>query len=176
MPIVPKHIRLQELAPMKMDMRFIDPFVASLQNVFVCMLGTQAQLGKPYLKGSMTQQIDVVAIIALTGDVIGSTVLGFPQETALAIASRFACEEMTMDHPDLPDALGELINMVTGSAKANLKGLSATISLPRVIAGQNVLVGGPKTMPFVVLPFKSDLGYFYLELSVLSNEKKQAAA
>lgn len=161
---------------MKMDMRFIDPFVASMQNVFTCMLGTPAQLGKPYLKGTMTQQIDLVAIISLTGDVIGSTVLGFPRETALAIASRFAGEEMTMDHPDLPDALGELINMVTGSAKANLVGLTVSISLPRVIAGRNVLVGGPKTLPFVVLPFKSELGYFYLELAVLSNDKANANA
>lgn len=160
---------------MKMDMRFIEPFVASLQNVFSCMLATPAQLGKPFLKGTMTQHVDVVAIIALTGDVIGSTVLGFPEATALAIASRFAGEEMTMDHPDLPDALGELINMVTGSAKANLKGISATISLPRVVAGQNVKVGGPKTLPFVVIPFKSDLGYFYLELAVLKNEQAQAA-
>ena len=160
---------------MKMDMRFIDPFVASLQNVFVCMLGTPAQLGKPYLKGTIDQQIDLVAVIALTGDVVGSTVLGFPMETALAVASRFASEEMGLDHPDLPDALGELINMITGSAKANLQGINATISLPRVIAGKNIKLGGPKAMPFVVLPFKSELGYFYLELSVLSNDQSQAA-
>ena len=119
--------------------------------------------------------MDIVAIISLSGDVIGSTVLGFPKQTALAIASQFAGEEMTLDHPDLPDALGELINMVTGSAKANLKGITASISLPRVIAGNSVMVGGPKTLPFVVIPFKSDLGYFYLELAVLSNEKSEAA-
>ncbi|MFG0248150.1 MAG: chemotaxis protein CheX [Phycisphaeraceae bacterium JB051] len=160
---------------MKMDMRFIEPFVSSLQNVFTCMLGTPAQLGKPFLKGAMSQKIDIVAIISLSGDVIGTTVLGFPKETALAIASQFSGEEMTLDHPDLPDALGELINMVTGSAKANLKGITAAISLPRVIAGKNVHVGGPKTLPFVVIPFKSDLGYFYLELAVLSNEKSEAA-
>lgn len=160
---------------MKMDMRFITPFVASLQNVFTCMLGTEAQLGKPYLKGTMDQQIDLVTIISLSGDVIGSTVLGFPEETALAIASKFACEKMTLDHPDLPDALGELINMVTGGAKANLQGITASISLPRVIAGKNVKVGGPKALPFVVLPFKSELGYFYLELSVLSNDQAKAA-
>lgn len=160
---------------MKMDMRFIEPFVASLQNVFTCMLGTPAQLGKPFLKGAMTQQVDVVAIISLSGDVIGSTVLGFPKQTALAIASQFAGEEMGMDHPDLPDALGELMNMVTGSAKSNLKGITASISLPRVVAGSNVKVGGPKALPFVVLPFKSELGYFYLELAVLSNDNAQAA-
>lgn len=157
-----------------MDVRYINPFIASVKKVFKTMLGTEVTVGKPtILLANGEPSSDVSAVIGLSGDAAGCVVLCLPMQTATAVASKFAGVEMTKDHPDFSDALGELANMVAGQAKAHLDGLSVSISLPSVIIGREHVVSQSRQRPRLLLPCESVLGTFTVEVAMIV-EKKSA--
>ena len=111
----------------------------------------------------------------------GCVVLCFPMATALKSASTFAGVELTADHEDFSDALGELANMVAGQAKAKLEGFNISISLPSVIIGQEHVVLQSRQRPRLAIPCDSALGRFTVEVAMVIQEKSadgtpQAAA
>jgi len=150
-----------------MDVRYINPFIEAVQNVFTTMLSTDTVIGKPFLKGSEDNgNTSVSVIIGLSGGMIGMIAMCLPNQTALKLAGKFAGQEMDMNHPDLADALGELLNMVAGQAKSKFDDLDTHLSLPRVITGRDLRVLNSKE-PTLVLPCDSTLGRFRLEITVL---------
>jgi chemotaxis protein CheX len=149
-----------------MDVNCINPFVKSIANVFSTMLSTEVTFGKPYVKTPTDPRPDVSGVIGLSGDVTGVVILGFKMPVAIKVASKFASLELTSDHPDFADALGELANMVAGGAKANMTGLDANISLPSVIVGENHEVVKSKANPSLVIPCKTPFGDFSVEVAM----------
>ncbi len=156
-----------------MDVRYINPFIEATHSVAKTMLEIETVLSKPSLKTGEEPPADICAVIGLAGDAAGSIMLCFPAKTAVKFASKFAGVEMTIDHPDLADALGELCNMVAGQAKAQLEGLKTSISLPRVISGKDIhaFQPGKGKDPILVLPFDTPFGRFRVEV-ILKIEKQ----
>ena len=163
-----------------MDVRYINPFVASICNVFETMIGMPVTVGKPALKQDQTAYTDVSGVIGFSGDATGSVVLAFSFDTAAKIATAFAGMDITPDHPDFADAMGELANMVAGGAKSKFEGLKVNISLPNVITGSDHSVCASKTTPRIVLPCSTEAGSFFVEIGMVVEKKtvgsNQAAA
>ena len=82
----------------------------------------------------------IIAVISLVGDVEWSLTLGFPKETAEAVAQKFTGFSVPFDSGDMGDAIGELANVIAGSVKSKLdqRGAKANISLPTVLRGSAV--------------------------------------
>ena len=158
-----------------MDVRFINPFMAGIKNVFTTMLSTDIIISKPRVKGKDESRPEVSAIIGFSGDAMGSVALCFSLKTASRTASKFAGEEIGRDHPCFADALGELANMVAGQAKAKFEGVSASISLPRVIVGKDMELLGSENTPVLVLPCDSSLGRFTTEVTMAIVKKKTSS-
>jgi len=156
-----------------MDVRLINPFIAGIKNVFMTMLNTDIIISKPRLKEKDESGSEVSAIIGFSGDAVGSVALCFSLRTAAKAASKFAGEDVGRDHPCFADALGELANMVAGHAKSKLQGVSASISLPRVIVGRRMELLESESTPVLVLPCDSSLGRFTTEVTI-SMAKKRA--
>ena len=156
-----------------MDVRFINPFIKSISNIFTTMLSSEVDFQKPFVKSATAQKPDVSAIIGFSGDASGAVVLCFQKATAVKIASTFACTELTIESPDFADALGEIANMVAGGAKAEFQGIEVNISLPSVIVGTGHEVVKSNAHPSLVLPCQSPFGGFTVEVSM--EVKKQAA-
>ena len=154
-----------------MDVKFINAFVAAIQNVFKTMLGTEVGVGKPMLKQADLVSAEVSGIIGLSGEVQGSVVLSFQEDAASRIASTFAGVELTLDSPDFADAIGELANMVAGNAKKDFVGYETSISLPSVIIGKGHKVSQSKVWPFLVIPCQTGLGNFNVEVALITNKK-----
>ncbi len=150
-----------------MDPAYITPFVGSISNVFETMLQLPVTVGSPSIKSQGTPSHDVSGIIGMTGDVEGTVVLSFPTATAERAVSLFTGTELASTHEDFADAIGELVNMVSGGAKAQFKGKSVGISTPSVIIGSEHSVFGRKDMTTVVIPCTSDIGEFSVEVSML---------
>jgi len=150
-----------------MDVRYINPFIASIKNVFSTMVQTEVTIGKPALRSDHDQSVDVSGVIGLSGDITGAVVLGFSSEVACKIASTFAGIDMTLDHPDFTDAIGELANMVAGNAKKDFTGHNVSISLPSVIVGAGHLVSQLKASPTLVIPCNSPAGSFNVEVALV---------
>ena len=155
-----------------MDVRFINPFVKSICNTFETMCGLKVTVGEPQLKTSDDPKTDVSGVIGFSGDAAGSVVLNFSFETASKIATAFAGVEISPEHPDFADAIGELANMVAGGAKGQFKELSIGISLPNVIVGHNHNVSASRTTPRIVIPCTTDAGTVQVEVAMVLGRTK----
>lgn len=159
-----------------MDVKFINPFVASIANVFETMVNTKVKVEKPMLKQADLITAEVSGIIGLSGDVQGCVVLSFPGDVATKIASKFAGTELPVNHPDFTDAVGELANMVAGNAKKDFPDQAdVSISLPSVIIGPGHKVSQSKSSPFLVIPCDTEFGRFNVEVALIVNKTPVAA-
>jgi chemotaxis protein CheX len=155
-----------------MDPSFITPFVSSIQNVFTTMLQLPVSIGTPRLKAGGPASHDVSGVIGMSGDVSGSIVLSFPRATAEAVVALFCGEQLDSDSADFADAVGELVNMVSGGAKANLGAKSVSISCPSVVIGAGHFIAQQKDTPCVVIPCSTDCGDLTIEVAI----RQQVAA
>lgn len=149
-----------------MDPALITPFIKSVQNVFATMLQLPVEVEDPKIKDGSSSTYDVSAIIGMSGDCVGSVVLSFELESALRIVALFTGSEVQSDSPDFADAVGELVNMISGGAKANFVGRKASISTPSVVLGARHVVSAQKDQPVIILPCVTDCGRFAIEVSI----------
>lgn len=149
-----------------MDASYISPFIQSIQNVFATMLQLPVQVGEPRVKSSKDASFDISGIIGMSGDLVGSVVLSFPTATAERVVALFTGREMKADSPDFPDAVGELVNMITGGAKVRFENRKVSISCPSVVVGSNHVVAPMKDAPCIVIPCNTDCGELVIEVTM----------
>lgn len=149
-----------------MDPAYIKPFIASIQNVFSTMMQLPVSVKEPFLKTDDSPVHDISGIIGMSGDVMGSVVLSFPQATGENCVALFCGQKLQMGTPDFADAIGELVNMVSGGAKALFKDKKASISCPSVIIGGNHRVARQSDIPCIVIPCSTDCGELYIEVAI----------
>ena len=148
-----------------MDSSYILPFVQAVENVFDTMLHLTVQAGAPSVKSSGQPSYDVSGIVSMAGDVEGAVVLSFPTTTAERVVSLFTGAELDQTHADFADAVGELVNMISGNAKAKFEGKQVDISCPSVIVGAGHVVFNAKDMTGVLIPFTCEVGDFAVEVA-----------
>ena len=159
-----------------MDIRYINPFVKSIQNVFKTMLSAEVEFKKPHVMADEEQRPDVSSIIGFSGDATGSVVLSFSKDVAVKAAATFAGAAMEMHTEDFADAIGELANMVAGGAKAEFEGLNINISLPSVIIGEGHEVSRSGVYPRLVIPCNCKFGAFVVGVSMKIQKPAMAGA
>jgi chemotaxis protein CheX len=130
------------------------------------MLQTEVSFDKPTVKTAATPCMDVSCVIGFSGDATGCVVLCFANDVACNVAGKFAGARVDLSHPDFADALGELANMVAGNAKKDISDANITISLPNVVIGSNHSISPSKSTPHVLIPCKSLLGDFTVEVGM----------
>jgi len=150
-----------------MDDNFITPFVTSIQNVFSTMLQLPVTAYEPTLKTGGTPTHDVSGIIGMSGDVVGTVILSFKLDAAQSVVALFCGERLDPDSADFADAVGELVNMVSGGAKALFSdNRDVSISCPSVIVGEGHGVSLPSDVPCLVIPCSTDCGDFVIEIAI----------
>jgi len=154
-----------------MDVRYINPFITSVQNVFKTSLATDVVISKPLIKAVDEEFADVSAVLGLSGDATGCVVLSLPMNTAVKVAGKFTGLEMNSQNDRFSVALSELANMVAGQAKPQLNDLNMTISIPTVIVGKEQVVSQAKLAPRLALPCDSMLGRFCVDVVMLTARK-----
>jgi chemotaxis protein CheX len=155
--------------------KLIVPFVNAVRNVFSTMVKVPTEIERPIIKGAPGASYDVSSIIGFSGDVVGSVVVSFQLEAAKKLVAAFAQMELEVNTPDFADALGELANMIAGNAKKDL-GCNANISTPSVIVGAGHHVARLSDVPTLVVPCKTPVGDFAVEVSIKQVQKQAAAA
>jgi chemotaxis protein CheX len=145
--------------------KMIVPFVDAIRGVFSTMVGVPTTVERPHVKTAPAPTYDVSSIIGFSGDVVGSVVVSFQQVAAEKLATAFAGAPIDPSSPDFADALGELANMIAGSAKKHL-GAMASITVPSVVIGSGHTIARLSDVPCVVIPCKTAAGDFAVEVSV----------
>jgi chemotaxis protein CheX len=105
------------------------------------------------------------AIIGLSGTVRGAVAIAFPSTTARNVVKRLVQTEGPMGDEDINDALGEIANVIAGSAKARFKDHDISISLPTIVRGLKYTIMHPKDSITLSVPFESEVGPFTLNVT-----------
>jgi chemotaxis protein CheX len=148
--------------------KLIVPFMNAVREVFQKMAGVKTTVDKPYLKTDVHGTYEVCGIIGFSGQISGSVVVSFSDLAAEKLVEAFAGEKMARTDPDFADAVGELANMIAGSAKQHLGGL-ASISVPSVVIGSGYTVASMRNVPCLVIPCNCEFGAFAVEVSIKRN-------
>jgi chemotaxis protein CheX len=132
--------------------------------------------GTPYLKNGTQPQHEVSGVIGLSGKAQGTVVLGLSREAALSAAEVLLQERPAEINGDVTDAVGELVNIIAGSAKAKLEHLNMSVSLPTVITGKFHCVEFPTKVTPICIPFTSPWGEITVEVGLCEQSPRAAAA
>lgn len=157
-----------------MDVTYINPFISAVSQVFKTMADVEVQILTPTVKQDGLSGVDVSGVIGFSGGATGACVLCFSRDVACRLASAFAGEDLTLDHPDFTDAIGELANMVAGGAKSQFGDVRVDISLPSVIIGEKhdvTVTGVPSDVPRLILPCQTKVGLFHLEVVMIDSKR-----
>lgn len=124
-----------------------------------------------HVSGSIdiTSCLDITGMLGFSGskELRGSILMTFRLDVALAIvAGMLDCtrEEAKFD---VIDGIGELVNMVTGSAKTKLQeqGTDLRRSIPNIVTGIGVQITAPASTSRRRINFESDSGLFFVEIA-----------
>ena len=149
-----------------LDPIYVTAFIEATQNVFQTMVHQAVSCGKP-LPGQLPHlENDVSAIIGMTGAVVGTVVLSLPAATASKIVELFVGSPIDIENDDFADAVGELVNMICGGAKAKFGGKQVYISCPSVVIGQGHTVQQPSGSVCISIPCESSCGGFSVDVSI----------
>ncbi len=153
---------VQNQAPPAINPKLIVPFVNSVKAVFATMLGVRTTVARPMLKTQNAPAYDISSIIGFSGEVIGSVAVSYHQDVALKLVEAFTGSAIAPGSPDFVDAVGELANMIAGSAKKDL-GAAASISVPSVIIGHGHSIAHLRGVPCLIIPCSTPAGDFAVE-------------
>jgi len=148
-----------------MDVKYINPFLASIKNVFDMMLQVPFTMGKPRIKDDNVPRYDVSGIIGLSGSVTGCVVINLSEEIALQLVSALSGEEYTEFNDDCSDAIGELANMIAGGAKKDFPGEDNAISVPSIVVGKH-RVTYPSGVPIITIPCDTSAGRLTVDVAL----------
>jgi chemotaxis protein CheX len=151
-----------------MDVKYINPFIESILNNLEQMAAIKAEKMELSVTMEAKTSMEISGVIGLSGGVKGSAIISFPKSIALAVASAMFMEELTEISEDVKDAIGEFANIFVGNARNKLvdEGLNITISTPTIIVGKDHEISHPQNIPFLVIPFKTDMGIFQINIGV----------
>ncbi len=151
-----------------MDAKLINPFINATTNVLKTMAFAACTAGKPYLKKDDTATGDVTGVIGLTGDANGTIAVTFDEGSILKIVSNMFGEKMESLNHEISDAVGELVNMISGQARRELEetGRFFNAAIPSVISGKGHSIIHYTDGPKIAIPFTTEGGLFTIEVCV----------
>ena len=158
-----------------MDTQLFLPFADAIQSVFSTMLALDVSVGDMEPVG-VSEDHDVSSIVGLSGDVTGNAALCFSSEVAGKIVESFGGMPMDPAGEDFSDAVGELANMVAGSAKAMYDGMRVSLTCPSVVLGANHKIRSQREVPAVKIPCTCTHGSFFIEVTLKRTQDAEQVA
>ena len=155
-----------------MKVEYINPFVTSTTTVFSTMLSWSlkrmplTQWPQPHPKH------EISGIVGLSGQAVGTVVLSLERDVALSATEAMLGIRPDQMDEDVVDAIGELANMIAGSAKTQLEQFAMSISLPNVIVGKHHMIRFPSTATPICIPFDSDRGKLCLVVGLEEQQQE----
>jgi len=149
-----------------MDVKLVNPFIDATIHVLSSMAFTTAHVGKPYLKKDNLAKGDVTGIVGLIGETRGTLSISFSEQSILSIVSNMFGEKITDINEEVQDAVGELLNIISGQARQKLEAMGRLLkgAIPTVISGKNHSITHITSHSIIAIPFETDTGKFTIEI------------
>ena len=125
--------------------------------------------GRPFVKTGASGSGDVTGLLGLVGEgKRGTVAVAFTTPCICRIVSNMLGEEIDTLNDDILDAVGEIANMVSGGARAQLAqtGYDFEMAIPSIVTGGDYTVQVSSVHPVVVIPFETDAGPFFVEVCI----------
>lgn len=172
-PPVFKQILLGYLSPgrrpLEKERTYLKPFIRSTVEVLRKMADLEAEFKGVYFKNDLRILGDVSGVIGLSGPAEGTVTVTFLWDLAKIVVSRtVGVEAHEINAEIIHDGVGEIINMISGSAKADLADTPYYfhISVPTIVVGWGHEIGHPEKASIAVLLFDVGDKAFVLHVSL----------
>jgi chemotaxis protein CheX len=150
---------------MSIEIDYINPVVQALEEVFHTMLNSNLERTGIGLMENSHALYRVSGIVGVSGKGVGTVVLSMQPSVAIKAAeTMLMMEGLTEVNNDVLDTVGELTNMVCGSAKAKLAQFQLSISLPNILTGDDCWIHFPQKAFPISIPFKCHWGLLALQI------------
>ena len=156
-----------------MNVELINPFLKATLNVLSTMAQTEATPAKPIVKTEPVSWGVVNGVIGMAGNKLHANfVVSFDKPSILAIVSRMMMEEYSDVTPEVVDAVGEITNMIVGSAKRDLEELDHhfEMAIPMMVVGTEVEIAQQSGSMTLQVPFVTPEGKFVVEATTKPNK------
>ena len=140
----------------------INPLLGSVVETFKTMLDCKVRRGELELREADAEPYEISALISLTGGTKGVICLSFDRLTALEIGARLLGGSNWKLTPAVLDAVGEIANVITGSAKSKLE-MGLNMGLPTLVRRDSFDIRFPSGSEPMRLHFDSDIGPFLVD-------------
>lgn len=153
-----------------MDVKYINPFLDSVDQVFKMMLDIEVRREQIKLSNRETaaspRADTITSLVEISGQADGFVALCFPTRTALGLAARFLGSDASELNEEVVDAISELANMVAGAAKSKFDiDPPPKLNLPTVVRGTNHRDSYPTQARWLEVPFGCEAGSFTMEVA-----------
>jgi chemotaxis protein CheX len=131
------------------------------------MAQTKLTPGRPKRKQNDVAKGDVSGLIGMIGpETKGSFSITFDEGLALTIMERMVGEKLDEIDSEVCDMVGEVTNMIAGSAKRDLAelGFDFGMATPVVVSGNDHTISHQVDGPKVILPFMCEQGNAHMEI------------
>ena len=138
-----------------MKAEYLNCVMSGVLDVIDQCFHVECKKGKPYVYHYDINLNHLSAVIRMAGDKKGAFAL--------------IMEEKQFLDKDVMDAIGEIINMISGSAKGKLTELGFTfkLSTPAFILGKGTrLFKEVEYAPYICVPFSTEIGDFTIQVSL----------
>ncbi|MBF0197425.1 MAG: chemotaxis protein CheX [Planctomycetes bacterium] len=165
------------MAEPKVKIEFINPFVRAVTSSLETMVYTKVERVGLYVKKEDQTKMggDISVLMSVFGGLNGTVVLTYPRKVAIKLVGAMLMdEEMDDFDDDVSDGIGEIGNLVVGSAKSAISQAfkcDASVSIPTILTGQPHYLQHQKGVPCIGCVFNSPHGKFSLEVALLPDEE-----
>ena len=152
-----------------MDVNYINPFINASMAVFSTFAGVKSDPGSPSVQKRPLADRKINGFIGLNGHGIsGYFIISFSASFLTKILAGIFEDQFNPSREDLYDLAGEITNMITGSAKAELsqKGFFFDVAVPRIDLGNPTIPEDLVKNPVIVVPFVTRIGKFNIQASI----------
>lgn len=151
------------------DKRLINAFVDGVIKTLKTMANTDVVPGKPFIEPHFELKGEIAGMVGMVAPPLkGTLLISYRRDSIFHILENMLNEKHTEINREVSDAVGEMTNMIYGSAKTalNQMGYNFEMAIPSVISGDFKISKGDKGATLVI-PFNlKNNSTFYVEITV----------
>jgi chemotaxis protein CheX len=151
------------------DKKLLQAFVDGVIKTLATIAQTDVKVGKPYIEPELIEKGEIAGMVGMVAPPLkGTLLISFSKESIFQIMENMLGEKHTEIDDEIADAVGELTNMIYGTAKTALNqlGYSFEMAIPSVIRGSFTLSKSTKGATLVI-PFELKNGsLFHVKITV----------
>lgn len=159
----------QKLTNPLLDKQLVNAFIDGVQKTLSTMAMTESKPQKAFVEKDFKAKGDVSGMIGMiSGDMKGTITISFEKSAIFKILENMLGEANEEINDEVRDAVGELTNMIYGTAKTSLNelGYNFEMAIPTVITGNHQITSYHKGAALVI-PFEMDgVNNFFIEITV----------